>query len=295
MRLSSVLLFALSITAACIGNAAEATQILKLAMPDGPRQAILLQTLRPGPNPTIIILHSATISAQRLAHGSGFAEAAAVHGFTAVFPESKQRLWNNVGGNHAHGDDAGFLNALVHQLINAKIADPARLYLAGVANGGMMALSMICHQNALFAGVATIVAALPADLEKSCQPPQPLAIIMMNGTSDPIVPFNGGQRGFFHRYGMVLGVERTAEILAKAEGCVSKTQMPLPKRNKGESTHVNLITWNGCVPRASVRLYEVEGGGHQIPGGPTFLPFLFGSPNHDISAANEILQIFSGS
>ena len=296
VRLSFALVIALLVIATFMGKMAEAAQMLKLAMPDGPRLAILLQARRAGPNPTIIVLHSATISAQRLARSSGFAEAAAERGFTTVFPEGKQQLWNDARSDDpAHADDAGFLNALAHQLIDAKIADPTRLYLTGIANGGMMAFTMICRQDALFAGVATIIAALPAHLEQSCQPPKPLAVVMMNGTADPVTPFHGGKVGFFGRHGKVLGVERTAQIFAKAEGCTGKTQMPLPKRNKGESTHVNLVTWSGCAPRASVRLYEVEGGGHQIPGGPTFLPFLFGSPNHDISAANEILRLFSGS
>lgn len=296
MHLSFALVVALFFIAPCAGNAAKADQVLKLATPDGPREAILLQAQRAGPNPTIIILHGATISAQRMVRSSGFAEAAAIHGFTAVFPEGRQQLWNDArGSGHSRADDVGFLNALAHQLVDAKIADPQRLYLAGVSNGGMMAFAMICRQDGLFAGVATIIAALPAGLEQSCQPPKPIAVIMMNGTADPVVPFAGGHVGFFGRHGSVLGAERTAEIFAKAEGCTSQSQLPLPKRNGHENTRVKLVTWSGCAPRASVRLYEVEGGGHQIPGGPTFLPFLFGSPNHDIRAASEILQVFSGS
>jgi polyhydroxybutyrate depolymerase len=282
--------------APCAVNVAEADQILTLATADGPRQAILLPAQQTGPNPTIIILHSETISAQRMVRSSGFAEAAAVHGFNAVFPEGRQQLWNDAReGGGAHSDDVGFLNALAHQLIESKIADPARIYIAGVSNGGMMAFAMICHQDAPFAGIATIIAVLPSNLEQSCRPPKPIAVVMMNGTADPIMPFGGGHVGFFGRHGNVLGAERTAEIFAKAEDCTSQSQSPLPKRNATEKTIVKLVTWSSCAPQASVRLYEVEGGGHQIPGGPTFLPFLFGSPNHDIRAADAILEAFAGS
>ena len=295
MRLPFALIIALWVITAFQSNAAEASQVIKLAMPDGPRQAIILQAPGAGPHPTIFILHSATISAQRLVHSSGFAAAAAAHGFTAVFPEGKQQLWNDArSAELAHSDDAGFLDKLAHQMIDAQIADPSRLYLAGIANGGMMAFTMICRQDTLFAGVATIIAALPTHLEQTCKPPKPFTVIMMNGTADPVIPFHGGKVGFFGHHGRVLGVERTAELLAKAEDCTGKTETPLPKRNKSESTHVKLVRWTGCAPRASVQLYEVEGGGHQIPGGPTFLPFLLGSPNHDINAANKILRIFSG-
>ncbi len=284
--------------ACCFATFASACaeQLLTLHTADGLRQAFLVQAQKLGPNPTIIILHGATISAQRMMRGSGFAEAAAQHGFTAVFPEGKDQSWNDARSTgRSNADDIGFLKALTQQLVDGKIADPSRLYIAGVSNGGMMALTMICQPQSMFIGVAAVIASLPAGLEESCQPRKPLSVVMMNGTADPLVPFKGGRVGFLGRRGNVLGAEATAELFAKAEGCTSHAKHPLPKLNTGEKTHVVLLSWANCVPQASVSLYEVEGGGHQIPGGPTFLPFLFGSPNHDIRAANRILDAFSGS
>lgn len=275
---------------------AQAEQRVTVKTADGPREAILSPAQKPGPNPTIIILHGATISAERMARASGFAEAAAERGFTAVFPEGKAQRWNDARNTgRSNVDDVGFLNALAHQLIDAKIADPTRLYLAGISNGGMMAFTMICEPQSPFVGVATVIASLPSNLQATCHPPRPLAVVMMNGTADPMVPFGGGKVGFLGRRGTVLGVERTADIFAKAQGCGTHTQAMLPKMDKGEKTSVKLLTWANCLPGSSLRLYEIVGGGHQIPGGPTFIPFLFGSPNHDIRAANEILEAFSGS
>jgi polyhydroxybutyrate depolymerase len=275
---------------------AHAEQRVTVKTADGPREAIISPAQKPGPNPTIIILHGATISAERMVRASGFVEAAAAHGFTAVFPEGKAQRWNDARNTgRSNVDDVGFLNALAHQLIDAKIADPARLYLAGISNGGMMAFTMICEPQSPFAGIATVISSMPSNLESTCRPRRPLAVVMMNGTSDPMVPFSGGKVGFLGRHGNVLGVERTAEIFAKAEGCGTYTQAMLPKSNNGEKTRVKLLNWTGCAPGSSLRLYKILGGGHQIPGGPTFIPFVFGSPNHDIRAANEILAAFSGS
>lgn len=277
------------------GRTACADEALTIATADGPRQVLVLPASKPGPNPTLIVLHGTVVSVARLIRSGGFAEAAAIYGFSVVFPEGKQQPWNDAsGGGHAKNDDIGFLNALAHRLVDAKIADPARLYLAGISNGGMLAFAMICRPQAMFAGVAAIIANMPADLSHSCAPPKPLTVVLMNGTADPIMPFAGGHVGFFRRRGNVLSATMTAEIFAKAEGCgAAAPQVRLPKRDAGERTHVTLKIWSGCAPRASVRLYEVEGGGHQIPGGPTFLPFLFGSPNHDIAAAQVILQAFA--
>lgn len=292
MRLPASLLFVPVIAAFC--SPALADTLISLPTADGVRQAIVLPAPKTGPSPTIIVLHGATMSAEKTMRNSGFAEAGAEYGFTVVFPEGKANRWNDARGGDAHPDDIGFLNALAHQLIESQIADPRRLYIAGISNGGLMAFTLICQKGAPFAGVAAIIAALPANLEQACQPAKPLAVIMMNGTADPIMPFGGGRSGLFGRHGVVLGAEKTAALFAKAEGCAGQSETELPKINPSETTHIKLVVENGCSAGASVRLYEVEGGGHQIPGGPTFVPFLFGSPNHDIKAATEILKVFSG-
>ncbi len=296
MRLPFIKTFALLAFSLSTLASVHAEQRVTVKMPDGPREAILSPAQKPGPNPTIIILHGATISAERMVHASGFAEAAAERGFTAVFPEGKAQRWNDARNTgHSNVDDVGFLNALARQLIAAKIADPTRLYLAGISSGGMMAFTMICEPQSPFVGIATVISSMPSKLESTCHPPRPLNVVMMNGTSDPMVPFSGGKVGFLGRRGSVLGVEPTADIFAKAQGCGNYTQAMLPQSHGGEKTRVKVLNWTGCVPGSSVRLYEILGGGHQIPGGPTFIPFVFGSPNHDIRAANEILEVFSGS
>lgn len=290
-------LFAVTVALVIAGlhSAASADQTVTVTTADGPRQAIVLTAEKVGPSPTIIVLHGATISAERMKQISGFAEAGAAHGFTVVFPEGKANRWNDARATGTHPDDSGFLNALAHQLVDAQIADPHRLYIAGVSNGGLMAFTLICQPDTPFVGVATIVANLPASLEASCHPPKPISVIMMNGTADPFMPFDGGRSGMFGRHGPVIGAEKTASLFAKAEDCAEPSQSKLPKIDPREPTHIKLLNWQGCAPEAAVRLYEVEGGGHQIPGGPTFVPFLFGPPNHDIRAAEEILKVFSGS
>jgi polyhydroxybutyrate depolymerase len=270
-----------------------ADQLVIVPTPEGPRQAFVATAEKVGPSPTIIVLHGATVSAERMKRISGFAEAGAMHGFTVVFPEGKANRWNDARAKGDHPDDIGFLNALAHQLVVAQIADPHRLYIAGVSNGGLMAFTLICQPNTPFVGIATIVANLPANLEASCHPPKPLSVIMMNGTADPFMPFGGGRSGMFGRHGPVIGAEKTAELFAKSEDCAAPSEATLPKIDAQEATHIKLLNWQGCAPEAAVRLYEIEGGGHQIPGGPTFVPFLFGPPNHDIRAADEIITFFS--
>src|SRR5262249_23139962 len=79
----------------------------------GEREAIVLPS-RQGPAPTILVLHGALSTASSAAESSGFAEVAAAHGFTAVFPQGIRKQWNDSREAQAAGvDDVGSLHRLV--------------------------------------------------------------------------------------------------------------------------------------------------------------------------------------
>jgi len=82
----------------------------------------------------------------------------------------------------------GFLRQLVAWLMGHGIADPAQVYLAGMSNGGMMTLRMLCEAAELFAGAGTL-ANMPAGIGDGCRPKKPLPIVVLNGTADPLVPY----------------------------------------------------------------------------------------------------------
>ena len=272
---------------------AQAETALTLPTPDGPRTAIVLPSPGSGPQPTIVVLHGATISAIRTMRSSGFAEAAAAHGFTSVFPEGIGRFWNDARRNgNSKADDVFYLGALARKLVKDGIAIPDRLYLAGISNGGMMALTMACRADMPFVGVGTVIANLPANLLGPCTP-KPIHVVMINGTEDPVVPFAGGAVGFRGTRGEVLGARHTAELFAKSGGCTETSSRVLSERTNPDATGVTLVSWTNCSPGGSLRLYEIHGGGHQVPGERTFLRYWFGKGNDNISAATVILDAFT--
>src|SRR5947199_169312 len=75
-------------------------------------------------------------------------------------------------------------------------ADPRQVYIAGISNGGMMTFRMLCEASELFAGAATVIANMPANVGARCAPRKPLPVVMFNGTADPLVPYDGGGVGF---------------------------------------------------------------------------------------------------
>ena len=52
-------------------------------------------------------------------------------------------------------NDIGFLKMLVADLVRRGIADAARIYLAGLSNGGFMTLRMFCFEPGLIAGIGS--------------------------------------------------------------------------------------------------------------------------------------------
>jgi polyhydroxybutyrate depolymerase len=273
---------------------AGSAEELRIDTRDGPRTAIL----RPGPRnraPTIIVLHGALISAEYTEQWYGFSEAAQRHGFAAVFPRGLGLLWNDgrkaVWGSGA--DDAGFLKSLARGLVSSGTADPERLYLVGVSNGGMMALRMLCETPDPFAGIATIIASMPETVGAACRSRPPMSVIMFNGTADPVIPYRGGEVGFSGSQDRVWSVERTAVFLAARNGCTTGSKAVVSGHAAPGTIRVVKLDWTRCSSERGVTLYRVEGGGHQVFGSTNFLPLLLGSGTRRVSAPDVIMAAFS--
>jgi polyhydroxybutyrate depolymerase len=256
----------------------------------GPREAIVLPGRR-GPAPTILVLHGATSTAEWTVERSGFAEAAAARGITAVFPQGIRRHWNDGREARAAGiDDVGFLHRLVGALVGRGIANPREVYIAGISNGGMMTFRMLCEASELFAGAATVIANMPARIGHRCAPRKPVPVVMFNGTADPLVPYDGGGVGFVGLRGEVWAAEETAEFMAQVNACGTARAMPL--RARFDAIRVTRIDWPHCRTGSPVALYRFDGGGHQVPGQRQYLPLFLGRGSRTLNAADEALAFF---
>ena len=259
---------------------------------DGVRAAIVMPA-RQSPAPTLVVLHGATISAELTARWSGFAEAASAHGFAAAFPEGIDRLWNDARGDKlSSSDDVGFLRRLSEELVTRGVADPAHIYVAGVSNGGMMTLRMLCEAPELYAGAATVIANMPAEAGASCRLKKPMPVVMFNGTADPLVPYQGGGVGFTGSRGKVWAAERTADFIARANGCSGPDEQSVGGSGGGP-IRVMRLDWAGCSSGQTVTLYRVEGGGHQLFGHTNILPMIFGPGTTQVSAPEIIMAMFA--
>lgn len=252
------------------------------------------------PVPLVLSLHGGAGYGKRTcSQAGGIQELADQEGFLVVCPEGVENHWNDGradDSNRAHTediDDVGFLLALIDVLSNTYNVDQDRIFVTGASNGGMMSLRMACEASDVLAAVGAVIASLPADL--SCEPEHPISILLMNGTEDPLVPFEGGQVHFFRReLGEVISTPDTVAFWVAVNGCDPTARMDkLPDLDPRDGTRIQLDTYSGCEGGVSVLLYTVDGGGHTLPGGAQYvLRFVIGRVSRDLHAGQTIWQFF---
>lgn len=261
---------------------------------DGQARSFLLDGARgTGPQPTVIFLHGASATAAYTARITGFPELARREGFAVVFPQGLHRIWIDGRPEHvrqvtarygAPPDDVAFIRRLVADLIDRGIADPRRIYLGGLSNGGFMTYRMACETPELFAAIGVVIASMPEDLIGGCHPGVAMPIVVMNATADRTIPYDGG--ALRYRDGKVLSTERTLAFFRALDGCSDRsTRALLPSADPG--THgITVMRWTQCT-RAPVVLYRVEGGSHRLPGlrGPA-------AKRRNFNAAAELWAFF---
>jgi poly(3-hydroxybutyrate) depolymerase len=185
-------------------------------------------------------------------------------------------------------DDVAFFNQMLDELGTKFSVDTSRIYAAGLSEGGFMSLRLGCALGDRIAAIAAVGAAMPKTM--ICLPPRPVPLVMINGTSDPIVPFGGGTE---HNMSLAtVSVEDSAKAWAKIDRCEEKPEKSkLSGQGKG-GTETKVDTYNGCQQNASVILYSVKGAGNTWPGGEQYeVEKTIGKTSPDLNA-NEIIWSF---
>src|SRR5262245_61714363 len=288
-----------AVLAACALSATPAAhaQSLQLTVDGQPRVFVVNRPSGAEPRPTVIMLHGAFSNAAKEANAPGLGQLAPQNGFAAVFPEGRAGRWNHLPpGKEATAfaelafkdaggalDDVKFLKLLVADLVRRGVSDPKRIYLVGRSAGGLMTLRMACEDAKLFAGIGLLIASMSEPLGTVCRPAKPLAVLMLNGSADQVVPYGGGTvagldgtpgRGVF----AVWPAERLVEFFRRLNGCTDPVQLSVVAVQSRQEIYLERSA--GCTG-APIEFYRVAGGGHTA--NPTGL-----------DASQALLTFFSG-
>jgi polyhydroxybutyrate depolymerase len=224
--------------------------------------------------PLVVVMHgSGENGAQiRLETGYGFDRAADTHGFAVVYPNAYDGDWeacNIVGRLSAKGpaiDDVGFLTRLVDKLIREIGVDAGRVFAAGISRGGSMAIRLALEAPSRFRAVAAVSANVPTPENFRCKPAgQSASALIMNGTQDPLMPFDGGSVslfGLFYKNGEVRSSRESGQYLADLNHIAGVPATS--ETNVADGVRVEQVLWRNDL-KVEVELVAIHGGGHGVP------------------------------
>jgi polyhydroxybutyrate depolymerase len=191
----------------------------------------------------------------------------------------------------------GFIRALIGRVKQEQGIDEKRVYVFGYSNGGHMAFRLAMEAPDEVAAVAAVAASLPMPDASSCpQQGRTSRVMLINGTSDPINPYQGGivtLFGFASR-GSVMSSVGSARNLAERNG-ITSAPIPgqLPKGSSDDATSVETLTWH-ANGKPYCCLCTVRGGGHVIPQQTYRFPRLLGKTTSLLDAPREAFRFFEG-
>ncbi|MES9993484.1 MAG: alpha/beta fold hydrolase [Candidatus Thiodiazotropha sp.] len=262
--------------------------------------------------PLLIALHGGRGSAKDWPRYTnyGFEHLADREHFILVYPNGVEGQWNDGRGiEHLHAqreniDDAGFLARLIDELTLSLAVDKGRVYVVGASNGGMMAHKLAAEYADRVTAIASVIASIPANLEGKLKPAEPVSVLMMNGTEDPLVLWEGGPIKFGRNMnGYVISTEQAFDFWVDHNKCAGPSEsIDLLDKDPDDETRVTGLRYVNCASGSEVVLYKVIGGGHTWPAheetrgrlGKLLVDRTIGRRSREIDACEVIWQFFKG-
>lgn len=259
----------------------------------------LVKNSKPG---LIIVLHGSGIDGEKIREWTGyeFDQMADENGFIVLYPDGYKNHWNDLRkiasfeAKKKNIDDVGFINSLIKKYESVYGVDPLKVYAFGYSNGGEMAFRIAIEQPQLFAAITSIGSCLPTADNRIASIGNTLPRIMMvNGTEDPIVPFDGGKIFLFGQdLGKVISAKATAEIFAQSSQATKVNDITrFPHQNVVDLTTVDKEVWMHAG-QPVVELFTINGGGHVIPQQKAKFPRFMGNVSRDLDAPREAVRFF---
>jgi polyhydroxybutyrate depolymerase len=259
------------------------------------------------PASLVIVLHGNTQTGADMKARTSWALVANRERFGVIFPDGLNHAWADLRPDTKRADrvppkgtdDVGFIVKLVEKYVADGSADPKRIYVTGVSNGGAMTMTLVCARADLFAAAASVIMNFTDEVAAACHPSRPVPMLIMNGTADPLIPFEGGKGSSRFAVNGFWPAIKTLAFWRKLNGCEAGdgTVTDLDDRDREDQSTVTRIE-SRCPPARDVVLYRVNGGGHRMPGTfsdarfPRIATALLGPQNHDIDGAETIWAFF---
>ncbi len=294
---ASIVMIIVSISTMVTANHAYAIQELQHITVDGRDRTFLLR-LPPDYSPSrsyplVIALHGGGGNAEAFERRTGLTEVARREGFIVCYPNGNGPLgysfltWNS---GYCCGyalsqdiDDVRFIRELISHLKHGYSINQNRIYVTGLSNGGILTQLLAATLPGTFTAIAAIAGPIggyaneTADLWMPPTPSVPVPVLIIHGTADTHVPYNGGAGGFSTSGRIDLSVNETLAFWLGSNNC-SGSHSRILGRN------IEIDRYDGGSNQTEVILITIIGGLHVWPGELT--------DPHKVISASEIVWSF---
>jgi polyhydroxybutyrate depolymerase len=219
--------------------------------------------------PLVVALHGAGGSGPFMQRYTGFSALADAKGFAVVYPSAvaPHPRWTLNDDDPTAPDDVLFIRDLLNTVEQRVCVDRARVYAAGVSNGGGLAAHLACRLANRFAAIASVAGSY--DSVTTCQPQRPLSVLEIHGTADQTVPYDS--------------INDFLTGWASRDGCSAGPNQATI------APGVERLDWAPCAGGTEVEHLRLDGGMHAWPGATLPAP----GPPAPISATQVVWSFFA--
>jgi polyhydroxybutyrate depolymerase len=250
--------------------------------------------------PLVMVFHGGGGNAGQMKNHTKFNKLSDKENFIVVYPNAVDKNWSDgrIGEKlPMQRDDVKFISNLIDTLTAKYKVDTKRVFSTGISNGGFFSIYLAYKLSDKILAIAPVTANIAENLADEFKPEYPVSILLINGTKDPLVKYDGGAVGFgedgFGR-GKSVSTDRTIQIWTKNNEC---SQSPLVEdidnKNLADKCKATKYIYNNCKDNTEVILVKIEGGGHTWPGASQYLPkIIVGTVCKDFNATEMIWEFF---
>ena len=252
---------------------------------DGTKRHFLLYKAAPHKTfgPVVVLLHGGGQSMRKLfapnrAGTRKWLDIADQHNILLIAPNGTNPKTDDTDGDRQHwndlrrarstgnstADDVKFISTLIDTLAADITFERTQIYVTGASNGGMMTYRLLIERPDRFAAGVAFIANLPKEEVARARAPTP--IMIMNGTEDKLILYNGGDVAGGRR-GETRSTDATLDYwidVNRANRAAAVTRN-LPDTDPSDGCRLVETLYPGEEGGQDVLFVKMEGGGHTIP------------------------------
>ncbi|HLK30671.1 MAG TPA: PHB depolymerase family esterase [Puia sp.] len=225
------------------------------------------------------------------------------NGYIVVYPNAINKAWSMSGVSSRikkidnSVDDVKFISELLDNLIANYKADSKHVFCTGISCGGIFSLFLAWQLSDRITAIAPVCASIPQAIAEEYSFKHPTPVLLINGTEDPLINYNGGPgkmngRNAESQTANMLPTEELVSKIAKLNNCQSNPVVKdFPDADPKDGCTATDYSYS-CSD-VQVEFIKVVNGGHTWPGGIQYLPkVIIGKVCKDFNAEEKVFEFF---